>query len=127
MEAIRKYKIHCKPQQKIDEEAVILDNFTPERKPGARRLLRQVKPYMHWNSEGELFDGQRVVPNSNISELLSVTLDKTAPLQPFGWKEYASGLKAARLPRDLINNDSLWKYMNPKSSKTVKSRGWEEY
>ena len=126
IEALRVHRIQSKPKAKIETETDILENFMPEKKPKAKRLLREIKPYVQWTKDGELIHNQSIVPNSNISELINATIGATSKL-PAGYEEYANSLKAARLSRDFIPNNALWSYLNPKKRDTLAARGWLEY
>jgi len=87
-----------------DPESEILDTVVPpEEKPRARELLKLIKPYLSWNEDGEIVANSRVVPFSNISDLLS-NLMSSSTKKPEGWDEVADILSAARVPRHLIRN-----------------------
>jgi hypothetical protein len=114
------------PKSNPDEN--ILKSVPSSVRPKAKRLLKHIKPYTKWSDEGEIVGKERVVPYSDISELMTETLSsKPSDKKPLGWEEFADTLKRARTPRELIGNDKLWKYMNPKSKKTVTKRRWLHY
>jgi hypothetical protein len=113
---------------KADPDKEILNAIPSVIKPKAKRLLKHIKPYVKWSDEGEIVSRNEVVPYSNISELMTESLSETSSTKrPKGWEEFADTLKRARTPRELIRNQKLWSYMNPKSKRTVEKRRWLHY
>jgi hypothetical protein len=113
---------------KYDSDSTILNSVPSNIRPKAKRLLKHIKPFARWNDEGEIAGRDSLVPYSSLSDLLTETVtEQGAAKQPKGWREFADVLKTARTPRDLIPNQKLWTYMNPKSKRTIKKRRWLEY
>jgi hypothetical protein len=109
-----------------DPDVDILDSVEPQVRRKAKRLLKRVKPHLRLSDDGEIVHGAQLVPDSDIIDLLNSTLTNTGS-KPKGWTAFADTLKRARVPRELISNDKLWTYINPKSQRSIRSRGWEEF
>jgi len=126
--SLKQLKYYDKPVvAKSDPDKDILKSIQPQLRRKAARLLKQVKPHVTLGDDGEIVHDANLIPHSDISDLLNETLTKHSTEKPTGWKEFADVLKRARTPRELIANDSLRKYMNPRSKKTIKKRKWEEF
>ena len=62
-----------------------------------------------------------LIEHSDIGELLASATSMSVDKKPTGWIEFADTLKRARVPRELIDNDKLWKYMNPRVTGNCKA------
>src|SRR5215469_4913373 len=122
--ALRKYRLY-EEEPKRDPFTQLPPQMTPKNMIKTTRLLKYIKPYLTFNSDFELIHDGRTVPLSNVVELAEAAIQQG--VNPIGWKEFADVLKRANVPHQLISNDSLWRYMTPKSKRTVKKRKWETY
>jgi len=52
--------------------------------------------------------------NSDLSDLMVDILQKTSTNFSPGWKELASSLKELNVPKELVPNEKIWKFMNMK-------------
>ena len=111
-----------------DDDDLLQSTPLPLRRK-AKRLLKSVKPYARWNDDGEIVYRNELVPHSDVGELIASALDSstTKKTRPKGYEAFADALKRARTPKEFINNENLWSYLNPKSSKTIKKRQWVHY
>jgi hypothetical protein len=127
--SLKQLRYYDKPVvQKVAQDEDVLNSIEPKLRGKAKRLLKHVKPYVRLNEEGEVVHGNNLISNSDIGELLNEALTKGATeKKPVGWVEFADALKRARTPRELINNDKIWTYMNPRSKKTIRKRHWEQF
>ena len=122
--ALRRYRLYNE-EPKPDPFNQLSSQIVPENMIKTTRLLKTIRPYLNFNNDYELVHDGKTVPLLNVVELAeSVFQPGTSPI---GWKEFADVLKRANVPRQLISNDKLWKYMTPKSKRTVKKRKWEAY
>ena len=113
----------------VDAETEILSNIQPpQEKTRARELLKLIRPYLSWNDDGEIVVNNRVIPFTNISDLLSNLMTSTVK-KPEGWDEISTAISTANVPQELIRNKRRWKDITkrrdspaslatPKSSKT---------
>jgi hypothetical protein len=121
---LRKYRyFEQKPAKSDDIDVIKSVPFSLRSK--AARLLKHIKPYARWSDTHEIVGKNELVQNSDIGELLTAALRDEDIAAPRGLGEFADVLKRARTPKELIGNRNLWKYMNPRSKKTIKMRGWE--
>jgi hypothetical protein len=123
LKAHRKYESPAVPT-KPDPDTDIIKSIQPELRIKAKRLLKHIKPHVTFSDKGELVHDANLVDDSDITELLSETLSKNSEEKPIGWIEFADTLKRAHTPRHLIKNEKLWKYLNPRSKKTISKRKW---
>jgi len=121
--ALRRYRLYDGP--KPDPFSQLSNQMVPQSMIKTTRLLKVIKPYLNFNSDFELVHDGKTVPLSNVVELAEAAIQPGS--SPIGWREFADVLKRANVPRQLIHNDSLWRYMTPKSRRTVKKRNWEAY
>ena len=110
---------------KADQDVGILKDVQPDLRVKAKRLLKRIKPHVSLSEDNELVHDNQLVDDSNISELLNSALVNIGEDKPIGWMEFADTLKRAHAPRQLIRNEKLWTYMNPRSKKTIMKRKWQ--
>jgi len=126
--SLKQLKYYDKPADvKPDPDKDIVKSTKPHLRRKAARLLKQIKPHMTLSDDGEIVHNANLIPHSDIGELLNETLTKQSAEKPTGWIEFADVLKRARVPRELIINDKLRQYLNPRSKKTIKKRKWENF
>lgn len=107
-----------------DPETKIIKAIPSEMRIKAKRLYKRIKPHVKLSDDGELVSRDMLVEDSNIAELLGNALTKKSDDKPPGWIEFADTLKRAGASQQLIANENLWKYMNPRSKKTISKRKW---
>lgn len=122
------------PVAKKDDD--ILQSIQSNQQYKAKRLLQQLKKNsdIKFDDDGQIIYRQSLVPNSNISDLLTDVLKKKTTVAPVGWQQFSDSLKASNIGRELVVNEDRWKYMNPvkkedsKPKKRVtKKIKWDEY
>ena len=70
-------------------------------------------PRIQWNENGEVILNNRLLPQSNIKELVDTTLrnrHRTPTLN--GWREFASALSDMNIPKEIIGNKHIWSVMS---------------
>ena len=79
----------------------------------AKVLIDKIKSRsdMRWNDKGELVYKRKVVPGSNIVDLVNDTMRKRKHFEATGWEVFATGLKEANVPQELVGNSRQWDYM----------------
>lgn len=108
-----------------DVESDVLESAPSQHRYKAKRLLRTIKesPEASWSPRGEFIYRQRLVPNSNIIDLINDLLrNSTTAAPPTGWEEFSEFLKNENIAKELIVNKQRWKYMY----KTVKDTSFVE-
>ena len=92
----------------------------------AQRLMARLKyhPDLNWTTHGEMKYKGRLVPGSNIVDLVNDVLRqrKRAPI-PAGWKTFAEVLKEVNVPQELIGNLSRRKYTQKGSAAATTTSG----
>lgn len=69
----------------------------------ARALLTYILPYISWNEKGEVTLSGKVIPNSNIVDLLKVQLKTYKDFRPAGLLEFESLLTNINVPQSLLS------------------------
>jgi hypothetical protein len=127
--ALKQFRYYESPppvKSEVDEK--ILDAVAPPQvRTKAKRLLKRIKPQLRLSDDLELVHDKELIENSDISELLSDALTKTASNNPKGWREFADTLKRSRVPRELVTNDKLWRHLNPVSKRAIIKRRWQHF
>lgn len=71
------------------------------------------KPKIWWKEGGEIVVNNQVIPESNITDLISDTVRPLKrKIKPTGWKEFASVLNDIGVPTSYIGNQSNIEYIN---------------
>ena len=96
-----------------DTEREIYDSVPKSMQRKAKLLIDKIKSRsdMRWNEKGELVYKRKVVPGSNIVDLVNDTMRKRKHFEPTGWEVFATGLKEANVPQELVGNSRQWDYM----------------
>ena len=96
-----------------DTEREIYDSVPKSMQRKAKLLIDKIKSRsdMRWNDKGELVYKRKVVPGSNIVDLVNDTMRKRKHFEPTGWEVLATGLKEANVPQELVGNSRQWDYM----------------
>ena len=78
----------------------------------ARGLFDHLKqlPGMRWNEKNEMIYNDRVIPGSNLIDLVHtyVKPGRRGAAKPAGWHEFGQALLTNNVPRTLITNKHLW-------------------
>jgi len=67
-------------------------------------LKHLTKNGIRWNSTGEIFYNDQVVPGSHILELVNDALRERKRSNPTGWQVFALILKELNVPRNIVQN-----------------------
>ena len=96
-----------------DTEREIYDSVPKSMQRKAKVLIDKIKSRsdMRWNDKGELVYKRKVVPGSNIVDLVNDTMRKMKHFESTGWEVFATGLKEANVPQELVGNSRQWDYM----------------
>ena len=68
-----------------------------------RQLVSRLKT-TRWSDKGELLHDGTVVPGSNVIDLVHDLLRKRKTADPIGWQQFASQMRAANIPMELVGN-----------------------
>ena len=103
-------------QSSFDIETNIMD-ILPKRADMRRKadaLMKRIKehPDMMWNERGEFIYQGRLIPGTNIIDLVSDVLRKRKTVTPHGWQEFARALRGINAPREWIGNTDRWDWMH---------------
>lgn len=83
-------------------------------------LLRN-KDKIYWNDDGTVVINHKVIPGSNISDLINDTLRELKRPRPKGWEQLAMVLKDIKLPLMCIGNKQTLQYINNLQSTELKN------
>ena len=68
-----------------------------------RQLVSRLKT-TQWSDKGELLHDGTIVPGSNDIDLVHDLLRKRKTSDPIGWQQFASQMRAANIPMELVGN-----------------------
>ena len=101
-----------------------------------RQLVSRLKT-TQWSDKSELLHDGTVVPGSNIIDLVHDLLRKRKTSDPIGWQQFASQMRAANIPMELVGNVARRRHIQKRkrtlTPKPVKGRrvqlpvAWESY
>ena len=80
-------------------------------------------PHIQWNENGEVILHHRLLPKSNIKELVDTALrnrHRTPTLN--GWQEFASALSDMNIPKEIIGNKHVWSVMSMETNTPKKKK-----
>ena len=107
--------------KKLFTENDILKNVSTQQKAKAKELISFIKDNstIGWSDSGEFVFDDKVIPNSNIKDLIVGSVGKRKPTGLNGWKEFQGALNALQAPN---------KFLSP-TKKAFKRRTfkWEPY
>ena len=107
--------------KKLFTENDILKNVSTQQKAKAKELISFIKDNstIGWSDSGEFVFDDKVIPNSNIKDLIVESVGKRKPTGLNGWKEFQGALNALQAPI---------KFLSP-TKKAFKRRTfkWEPY
>ena len=88
----------------------------------ATALLSRLKAkpgVITWDKTGQVkFEGE-IIPNSNISDLVSDAMRSRRNFNPMGSKEFCEVLNKLNVPKDLARNEEHWKEVLGETSGTM--------
>jgi hypothetical protein len=133
--ALKMHKSYsAEPKEDIDHtdrlEKDILESVPANQSHKAKRILKRFKSQKEstLTKDGQLVYRQETIPKSDIIELINDVLSSKAKHPPPGWEAFASSLKEANVPEDIINNKNRWSFIsNKKKGKTAKRKSWLQY
>ena len=96
------------PEGAISKQSVsdIVEILPKTLRPKAKMILKRIgdnPDIVNWNERGELEYKGKVVPNTNIGDLVGDSLKKRK-YDPEGYKIFTKALKQINIPQDLIRN-----------------------
>ena len=101
-----------------------------------RQLVSRLKT-TQWSDKGELLPDGTVVPGSNVIDIVHDLLRKRKTSDPIGWQQFASQMRAANIPMELVGNVARRRHIQKRkrtlTPKLVKGRrvqlpvAWESY
>ena len=101
-----------------------------------RQLVSRLKT-AQWSDKGELLRDGTAVPGSNVIDLVHDLLRKRKTSDPIGWQQFASQMRAANIPMELVGNVAKRRHIQKRkrtlTPKPVKGRrvqlpvAWESY
>ena len=87
-----------------------------------RQLVSRLKT-TEWNDRGELLHEGVVVPGSNVIDFVHDLLRKHRTSDPIGWQQFASQMRAANTPMEVVDNVARRRYIQKrKRALTPKSK-----
>ena len=118
-------------KQEVDREGDptvkdVLESVPKSMRQKAHRLLNRLRSTsgVKWNDRGELEFQGRVVPRSNLTDLVNDVLrQRKRAGEPTGWEVFADVLSASNIPQDLVGNPDRWRYMREKLPSTPLKSG----
>ena len=104
------------PAKDIESEVFLTVPKTLKRK--AEALIHRLKndPTINWNERGELIYQGRIVPGSNMTDLINDALRQRKTFEPHGWREFARALRHGNVPQDLVGHRKRWDWMHRESA-----------
>ena len=98
------------PSAAVEEE--VMQSIPSKLQKQGRMLMDRVKrdPDMSWNERGELIAGGKVVPNSNMTDLVNDILRNRKSVVPLGWEVFSGLLRKGNVPQDLVRNPERLKF-----------------
>ena len=88
-----------------------------------RQLVSRLKT-TKWNDRGELLHEGVVVPGSNVIDLDHDLLRKRKTSDPIGWQQFASQMRAANIPMELVGNVAKRRYIQKRAHKPQAVSDW---
>ena len=128
---IKRKKREEEEKQEVDREGDptvkdVLESVPKSMRQKAHRLLNRLRSTsgVKWNDRGELEFQGRVVPRSNLTDLVNDVLRQRKHAgEPTGWEVFADVLSASNIPQDLVGNPDRWRYMREKLPSTPLKSG----
>ena len=128
---IKRKKREEEEKQEVDREGDptvkdVLESVPKSMRQKAHRLLNRLRSTsgVKWNDRGELEFQGRVVPRSNLTDLVNDVLrQRKRAGEPTGWEVFADVLSASNIPQDLVGNPDRWRYMREKLPSTPLKSG----
>lgn len=96
---------------KLENDTVILNSVSSSIRPQATQLLDYLKTspdLLKWNERGEIIYKNNLIPNSNLSDLITLILSQRKSLNHIiGKRQFLSVLDEINVPRLFIKNKHL--------------------
>ena len=104
------------PAKDLESEVFLTVPKALKRK--AEALIHRLKkdPTISWNERGELIYQGRIVPGTNMTDLINDALRPRKTFEPHGWQEFARALRHGNVPQDLIGHRKRWDWMHRESA-----------
>ena len=91
-------------------------------RPRATALLSRLKAkpdVITWDKTGQVKIEGKIIPGSNISNLVSDAMRSRRNFNPTGSKEFFEALNKLNVPKDLVRNEERWKEVLGETSGTI--------
>lgn len=108
--------IQSKPSFDVEED--IMRTIPKSMKRKAESLLERIKshPDTSWNERGEFLYRGRILPGSNVVDLVNDMLRQRKGFEPRGRFDFARALRETNIPQDLVGNRRMWGWMHRESA-----------
>ena len=109
---VKKEEQRAEPQL---SDADVVEPIPRTMRPRATALLSRLKAkadVITWDKIGQVKIEGEIIPNSNISDLVSDAMRSRKDFNPTGAKEFLQVLSKLNLPKDLVRNQNRWKQLN---------------
>ena len=96
-------------EKKDDMESDIIDSVPATMKSRARQLVRKLKSNQHivgWNDQGHMMFKGRVIPGTNIIDLVNDSLRQRKNFNPEGWELFSKALGHLNVPEGVVRNEN---------------------
>ena len=91
-------------------ESDILECVPPTMKARARQLVKKLKDnkdLVGWNDKAQLVFEGRLIPGSNVIDLVNDVLRHRKDFNPPGWQVFAKVLRNVNVPEGIVRNENL--------------------
>jgi hypothetical protein len=90
-------------------ESDIIDSVPATMKSRAHQLVRKLKSnqdIVGWNDQGQMMFKGRVIPGTNIIDLVNDSLRKRKNFNPEGWELFSKALRHLNIPEGVVRNEN---------------------
>ena len=98
-----------KEEKKDDMESDIIDSVPATMKSRGRQLVRKLKSNQHivgWNDQGHMMFKGRVIPGTNIIDLVNDSLRQRNNFNTEGWELFSKALGYLNVPEGVVRNEN---------------------
>ena len=103
-------------ENKLDDYVIkeVLNTIPISMKKRAEALLHRIKihPDTSWNDRGEFIYQGRVLPGSNIVDLVHDMIRDRKSFKARGRLDFARALRQTNVPQHLVGNKKIWEWMH---------------
>ena len=95
------------PRTQLSDE-LIVEHIPKTMRPRATTLLNRLKTrpdIVSWDESGQVKLDGKLIPSSNISDLVSDAMRERKNFNPVGSSEFFNVLSKMNMPRDIVRND----------------------